>query len=85
MIIKPCPHCGGTACLNGNYSYKIRTFFVFVKCDICGSQGKIYKSIEDPAEVNWQDTSCDDAIKAWNMRWYENDPQLVTHETHLMT
>ena len=70
--IKTCPHCGGTACLNANYSYKTRTYFVFVKCDICGAQGKIYNSTEEPAAAEWNNNACIDAVKAWNMRTYEN-------------
>lgn len=66
--IKACPHCGGTACLTSNYSYKTRTYFTFVKCDICGAQGKIYNSQEEPAAANWDNTACRDAISAWNMR-----------------
>ena len=47
--IKTCPHCGGMSWLNSNYSFKSRKYFVFVKCDICGAQGKIYLSPENPA------------------------------------
>lgn len=72
-IIKGCPHCGGTACLNSNYSYKCRSYFVFVKCDICGAQGKVYNSDTEPAAVEWNNTSCTDAIKAWNMRTNEQE------------
>lgn len=68
MKIKPCPHCGGTACLTSNYSYKIRSYFVFVKCDICGAQAKVYKSDEEPAAADWNNPACIDAITAWNMR-----------------
>lgn len=66
--ILPCPHCGGTACLNSNYSYKKRFYFVYVKCDICGAQGKIYCSDEEPAAEDWNNTACIDAVNAWNMR-----------------
>lgn len=58
----------GTATLTANYSYRIRKNFVFVKCDICGAQGKIYNSEEEPEEVNWDNQACRDAIEAWNMR-----------------
>ena len=71
MIIKPCPHCGGSACLNQNYSYRKRTYFVLVKCDICGAQGKIYNSEEEPAAAGWDNQPCRDAINAWNMRYHE--------------
>ena len=73
MTIKPCPHCGGTACLNANYSYKTRTYFTFVKCDICGAQGKLYSSPEEPAATDWNNGPCTDTIKAWNMRHNENE------------
>lgn len=68
MRIKTCPHCCGTASLSANYSYKIRSWFVFVKCDICYSQGKIYRSNMDPEEAEWDNQPCRDAISAWNMR-----------------
>lgn len=66
--IKTCPHCGGSACLNYSYSYKTRSYFVYVKCDICGATGKTYKSAEDPAANGWNTTACNDAIAAWNLR-----------------
>ena len=68
MKIKTSPHCGGKSSLNSNYSYKARNYFTFVKCDICGAQGKIYASEEDPAAANWDNQPCRDAIEAWNMR-----------------
>ena len=68
MIIKPCPHCGGTACLNSSYINKARRFFVYVKCDICSAQGKPYTCEEDPAVQEWNNIACMDAISAWNMR-----------------
>lgn len=71
--LKRCPHCGGTACLNSNYSAKARSYFVFVRCDICGSQGKIYSDTDDPARNNWQTAACDDAAAAWNMRTPEQE------------
>ena len=73
--IKPCPHCGGTACLNANYSYKARCYYVFIKCDICGATGKAYTSKDDPQEVNWNNAACSDAIAAWNMRTPERAEQ----------
>lgn len=69
--IKTCPHCDGVSFLNANYSYKARAYFVFVKCDICGSQGKIYRSDEDPAAAEWNNEACNSAVEAWNMRAYE--------------
>jgi len=57
--------------LYSNYSYKARSHFVFVRCDICGAQGKIYKSPADPAEAGWNNAACNDAVNAWNMRYKE--------------
>lgn len=67
-MIKTCPHCGGTAYLNSTYSFKIRKYFVVVRCDICGAQGKAYASDNSPEEDNWDSVACNDAINAWNMR-----------------
>lgn len=73
MKIKKCPFCDGSACLTANYSYKCRSYFVYVKCDICGAQGKIYKSEEDPSADKWDNAACNDAVNAWNMRTAERD------------
>lgn len=67
-ILKRCPHCGGSARLHGNYGYRIRKWFVFVKCDICGSQGKGFTSEEEPSTVDWSNDSCERAVEVWNMR-----------------
>ena len=74
MNIKPCPHCGGVAYLNSNYSRKTGTYFTFVKCDICGAQGKIYSSKEQPAATGWNNIPCHDAVNAWNMRTGSSAP-----------
>lgn len=66
--IKACPHCGGDANLYGNYSGKARSYFVFVKCNVCGSQGKIYNTPEDPERDNWESLACENAVRVWNMR-----------------
>lgn len=66
--MKSCPFCGGHACLYANYSYKARSYFVFVKCEICGARGKTFISKEDPAEVGWNNEACNDAVEAWTMR-----------------
>lgn len=68
MEIKTCPHCGGSAHIYSNYSYKKGNYFVFCRCDICGSQGKAYTTKEDPEARNWETTACTDAVNAWNMR-----------------
>lgn len=71
MKLKYCPHCGGEAELCGNYSKQTRSYFVFCKCTICGSQGKIYNTVEDPEGIGWSDYACQSAVKAWNMRYDE--------------
>lgn len=68
QIIKVCPHCGGSARLNASYSYKIRKYFVFVKCDVCGAQGKVFADTENPEAIEWNDDACNDALAAWNLR-----------------
>lgn len=66
--IKECPFCGGIAYLNSNYSYKIRKYFIFVKCEVCGAQGKIVTDNTAPAEDNWKNAKCEQAITCWNNR-----------------
>ena len=68
MDIKYCPHCGGESELTYNYSRTARSYFVFVKCSICGSQGKIFNTDTEPIGT---DKACIDAVKAWNMRYRE--------------
>ena len=68
MEVKTCPHCGGSACLNSTYSRKTNAYYIYVKCDICGAQGKAYRSAEDPQESEWTSYTCLDAVNAWNMR-----------------
>lgn len=66
--IKPCPHCGGAAWLTQNYNSKTHAYFVFVKCECCGAQGKIYNSPEEPTSADWTNAACKAAVRAWNMR-----------------
>ncbi len=68
MDIKPCPHCGGAAYINSHYSGKTKRHYVYVKCDVCGAQGKLYASMEDPSSRDWDTPACIGAVKAWNMR-----------------
>ena len=74
-VIKGCHHCGGAACLNSNYSYRTRSYFVFVRCDVCGAQGKIYKSTDEPEAAGWNNQPCRDAVAAWNMRTSEREAE----------
>lgn len=66
--MKSCPHCGGAAYLEQNYSSKWRSCFVYVKCSICGAQGKFFTSEEEPAAADWTNSACNAAAAAWNMR-----------------
>lgn len=66
MDLKLCPHCGGTANLYQDYNRKYKCYFLYVKCDLCGAQGKIVSTKND----------CDiqkdgQAVDAWNMRYNE--------------
>lgn len=70
MKIRPCPHCGGNSALTSKYSAKKRLYFIFVKCDLCGAQGKIYADKEDPEWYGWNMPACQNAVSAWNMRTY---------------
>lgn len=64
--MKNCPFCNGEPTLfstRGKYGY-----FVFIKCDLCGAQGKTFK-MGETREENWQDSvEAQNAIKMWNMR-----------------
>lgn len=71
-----CPHCGGEGrltrnCGKGRNGRKL--YYVYVRCDLCGSQGKIYSSETDPAEHDWNTEACALATSAWNMRYREGD------------
>lgn len=66
--IKNCPHCGGAATLYENYSRRTRNYFVYVKCAICGAQGKSFNSDDEPEAVGWDNFACRGAVAAWNMR-----------------
>ena len=68
QALKSCPHCGGIAYLTANYNSRYRRYFVVVKCDICGAQGKAYTSTDEPAAADWNNEACIDAAHAWNMR-----------------
>lgn len=66
--IRCCPHCGGEADLTQDYCSPKRRYIVFVKCDVCGAQGKVYDSWLEPAAEDWQNAACRKAISAWNIR-----------------
>jgi hypothetical protein len=73
--IKRCPFYGGDATLfrtisQGRWQAQ---YYTRVMCDICGSQGKSYRSSDDPADGNWETYECYQAICAWNMRTPEKE------------
>ena len=72
MLIKTCPHCGGEASLKASYSPSRERYYVYVKCHICGAQGKSYYTPVDPEEDNFTSWPCGDAVSAWNMRYGRN-------------
>ena len=73
MRLKQCPHCGGAATLKQNYSSRRSNYFVFAACTVCGAQGKIYTSEEEPAAEEWANDPCLSAAAAWNMRYKEEE------------
>lgn len=79
MLMKRCPFCGGEADLYYSYSPKYRKYFVYVKCEICRSQGKTFASAENPADYDWNTDTCEKAVKAWNMR-YSNKQRRTRQE-----
>lgn len=70
MKIKPCPHCGGRSILNQRWNYKGSKYFVFVRCEVCGAQGKSYPAYESIYEDDYDENADELAINAWNMRVY---------------
>ena len=66
--LKECPFCGGKAWINSSWANKKKYYMVYAKCNICGSQGKIFVSKENPEETNWENEACCSAVEAWNMR-----------------
>lgn len=66
--VKICPFCGGQACLHSIYEREPDLYYVFIRCTICGAEGKKIPSWERPAECEWSNNPCDLASAAWNMR-----------------
>lgn len=68
QISKKCPFCCGEGVLTSSYSHSWESYYVFVKCSICGASSKSFPEEKDPKIRNWETESCLDAIKAWNTR-----------------
>lgn len=69
--LKTCPHCGGSANLVSVFSNRKQCFFIYVKCGICGAQGKAFTSKEDLVLKDPESDLCQSAVNAWNMRTEE--------------
>ena len=54
--------------MNQTYREYSETYFLFVKCEICGGQSKTFPAWEDAEEANWKTPACESARRAWNMR-----------------
>lgn len=71
MKIKNCPFCGGKGYLEEsqiNYGEFDGAYHVYVKCSICGAQGKEYMTLDPPSDSDWSTGQCEEAVDAWNMR-----------------
>ena len=68
MKAKPCPCCGGASCLHSNYLREPDLYYVFVRCTVCGTEGKKIPTWDRPSEYEWRGNEANLAISAWNMR-----------------
>lgn len=70
MELKVCPFCGqDAATLYRTYSFRTKTYFTWVECDVCGAKSKSTASDDDPANDNaWNNLACRKAAAAWNRR-----------------
>lgn len=66
-VLKPCPFCSGEASIVNSYSEVRKRIFVYVKCDVCGSQGKTYTTGKN-AEMGENNPANKYAANAWNLR-----------------
>lgn len=70
-MIKECPFCGGEAELHANYNWKLKLWFVYVQCEVCGSRGKSFTNIrylEPDDDGFWETKKAVCAVEAWNRR-----------------
>ncbi|MDE5754586.1 MAG: Lar family restriction alleviation protein [Oscillospiraceae bacterium] len=78
--LKNCPFCGGEANLFSKFKvngdaldeYASNGYSVRCECKVCGAEGKEFISLENPANVEWNNMACKDAVRAWNMRYEKN-------------
>ena len=71
VALKKCPFCGGNGDINRKWNYKHEVYFTFVKCEMCGSQGKTFTELYRGDDIDWETESCYSAVMAWNMRTQE--------------
>ena len=68
LVIERCPFCGGEADFAFREAKSVKKGgIVFVKCENCGAQSKVYES-ENPAWYDWDNAACRYAAAAWNRR-----------------
>lgn len=67
--IKKCPFCGGDGELMQRLNARYRNYFVFVACNLCNAQSKVFPSDDDASECGWESKACDKAVKAWNSEY----------------
>lgn len=73
LKLRRCPFCGGKATLSSNYSNGWH--YVRAYCVVCDSQGKSFRSKDDPESNDWDTLECRKAVAAWNLRAYDRiDP-----------
>ena len=70
MELKACPFCGqDAAVLCSNYSRRVRKYFSWAECGVCGGRSKSATSDDDPASDDaWDNDACRKVAIAWNMR-----------------
>lgn len=70
--LKPCPHCGGIARINYEYTPGEAARRVVVVCSICGAKGKALpvedELIDAPTEQDNRSAQRLAAVIAWNLR-----------------
>lgn len=65
--LKKCPFCGGEASIVNSYSVHRKRIFVYVRCDVCNSQGKTYTT-STKKEMGENNPANKYAVNAWNLR-----------------
>ena len=71
LPLKRCPHCGGRAQMEVHYIKSRDQYYVYVKCEVCGAQGTLCKTVIDP--LNDEGGCFNFAAAAWNMRTNEEE------------